>query len=168
MGCMDDRGVRYLGVTVAVWMLFATWSVARAFEVTPATDDAFDAGQTLTVDREAVTLTFVSVSAGWNDAVSWDGALPGDGFHCHDVAPGFTTPIGRFDGPAEVKLSLTTPDGDTWSTGAGAGNADHTAHARLTVMPPDAVLVEWEDMPAGGDRDYNDCVFILSIADLTR
>ena len=163
---MDNQFARSLAVTAAVLMLFAMRSVACAFEVSPATDAAFDAGQTLTVEHEAVTLTFVSVSGGWNDAVSWPGASPADGFRCHDVAPGFTTPIGHFDGRAEVQLWLTTPDGDTWSTGAGLSNADHTAHARLTVRPPDAVLVEWEDLPAGGDRDYNDCVVVLSIAEL--
>lgn len=163
---MDERFARGLAVTAAAFTLFTTRGVARGFEVTPATDAVFDAGQTLTVDHEAVTLTFVKSSTDWNDAVSWDGASPTDGFRCRDVTPGFTTPIGRFDGPAEIHLSLTTPEGDTWSSGAGPGNADDTAHARLTVMSPDAVLVEWEDLPAGGDRDYNDCVFVLGIVKL--
>ncbi len=130
---------------------------AIAFEL--SLDDADGAGQTLTVQNETVEAVFVSQSSGYNDAIGWDGTERA--FTCYDVEPGFTTLIGTFRGQHELTMMLTTPDGTVWTSGPGARNGDDMPHARLTQIAPNRVLVEWEDLPIEGDRDYNDCVYEL-------
>ena len=155
---------RASGLVAAVLIgLMALRGTAHAFELTPAVDDPDGAGQTLTVDHEAVTLSFVGASSGWSDEMGWDTGGAKGAFRCRDVAPDFTTPLGRFDTRTELLLSLTIPDGGVWSTGPGERNVDGVAHARLSAIAPDTVLVEWEDLPGDGDRDFNDCVVALTI-----
>jgi len=149
----------------ALSLLVALRDTATAFELTPAPDDdPNEAGQMLTVEHETVTLGFVSALSGWDDELTWEGLAAGSGLRCHDATPGASMELGRFDARSELLLFLTTAEGDVWSSGPGERNADGAAHARLTVVAPDTVLVEWEDLPAGGDRDYNDCVVTLTIS----
>jgi hypothetical protein len=140
-------------------------TLARAFVLTPAdvNDDAQAPGQTLTVDHEVVTLTLVKALAGFDNVVRAADDAADAGIACLTTPAGFTELVGRFTEPTELVLSLTTPEGNVWTTGSGADNLDKLAHARLSVVDTDAVLVEWEDTAGGGDLDYNDCVFRLTI-----
>lgn len=160
---IHDRG---LAAWAVMGLLLATPGVGRAFEILPS-DDPEDAGQTLTVEREIVALTVVRSSAGFDDRLALVGDPPDAGVLCRSVPVGFTVPLGRFPTRTELALSLTTPDGDVWTSGPGAGNPDLVPHARITVTGPDTVLVEWEDLSGGGDADYDDCVVALKITALT-
>ena len=137
-------------------------SVARGFQLTPA-DEGEDAGQTLTVQGEVVTLTILGSSAGFDNQLAPAGNLPEVGVSCRDAPIGFTSLIGRFDARQELALTLTTPEGDVWSMGPGVDNDDLVPHARAVVTGPDSVRVEWEDLRGGGDVDYDDCVVELRI-----
>ncbi len=159
-----DGPSRSLMACSALGLLLTTSGAARGFELALATDEAHDAGQVLTVEHEVVALTFVRASAGFDNVLAWDGTPTGAGFRCRDVPPGFTMLVGRFPERTELQLSLATPRGDLWRT--GDDNADLVAHARLTPVAPDTVLVEWEDLGEGGDLDYDDCVVSLSITPL--
>lgn len=147
-------------------ILLTAPTVGRAFVIGPATDDEHNAGQSLSVSGEFVTLTVVSAAAGYDNVVSVEGDPPGSGVACSSVPPGFTVPLGRFAAPTDLVLSLATPVGDVWSTGSRADNGDVIAHARLSAVGADTVRVEWEDLAGGGDLDYNDCVVTLTITKL--
>jgi hypothetical protein len=153
------RRARTLGV-VAGLLLAAP---ARAFEIGPA-DDPEAGGQTLAVEREIVALTVVGASAAFENRLGLADDPPDAALPCNRVPPGFTMLVGRFDEPTELALALTTPDGHVWRLGPGSDNADMLPHARLSLAGPDTVLVEWEDLPSGGDVDYDDCVVQLRIS----
>jgi hypothetical protein len=144
----------------ALLIALGTTRCAIAFEL--GDEDVDGAGQTLTVHDETVEAIFVAQASGFNDAIGWEGTDPV--FTCYDVEPGFTTLVGAFKGQHEVVMTLTTPEGDVWTSGPGDRNTDDLAHARLSQIAPDTVLVEWEDLRGGGDRDYNDCVYKLRFA----
>ena len=152
----------------ALGFLLIVHPSARAFELSAAADDVDNAGQTLTVEDEVVALTFVSATAGWNDRLGWEGPVASAAFDCLDAVAGFTMLVGSFEGRAELELSLTTPDRVAWTAGPGERNGDGIAHARLRPIAPDTVRVEWEDMPGGGDLDYDDCIVDLRITRLTK
>jgi|SRR5215475_11629331 len=147
---------------IAVLLLVAP-PVGLGFEISPATDRAHNAGQSLRVAGELVTMTVVSADGGYDNLVSIASDAPDEGVPCHSVPPGFTVLLGRFATPTELVLSLATPVGEVWTTGRGADNRDQVAHARVSVVDPETVRVEWEDLADGGDYDYNDCVVTLGI-----
>ena len=153
---------------VGLGCLLIVRTTARGFQLTAATEDVDNAGQSLTVEHEVVALTFVGASAGWNDKVGWEGPVASAVLDCHEVVPGFTMLVGSYDGREELQLSLTTPDGVVWTTGPGDRNSDGVPHARLRAISPDTVRVEWEDLPTDGDADFNDCVVDLRISPITR
>lgn len=146
---------------------------ADAFSLGAASDVVHNAGQTLTIGNEDVQLTFVSVSAGFNN--EFGRALPAPTtsyFFCNSVSPGFMVDGGRFSGPQELRFYLTTPAQGTpsiprtWYTGPGSNNSDSIAHARMTQLDATTVRLEWEDLIDGGDFDYNDCVIDIMITPL--
>jgi hypothetical protein len=162
----DDRW--WLRPLVAALVAVVLWAPATsAFVLSPASDDEHDAGQTLTVENEVVTLTLVSADAGFDNLVTLVDESPDTGIACRTTPPGFTALLGRFMEPTELALSLTTPENRVWTTGPGTDNSDHLAHARMSATAPDTVLVEWEDNAGGGDLDFNDCVLRLTITPLT-
>jgi hypothetical protein len=163
------RWLRHGWITLAALaFLLIIHPSARAFQLSAASDDDNNAGQTLTVEHEVVALTFVSATAGWNDRLGWEGPVASAAFDCRDAVAGLTVLVGSFPGREELELSLTTPDGVVWTAGPGEGNSDRFAHARLRAIAPDTVRVEWEDLPDGGDLDYDDCVVDLRITALTK
>ena len=137
-------------------------SSAQGFELAPA-EDGETAGQTLTVQGEEVSLTLLGSVSGFDNQISLPDAPPGAALSCRELPVGFTVSLGRFKSRTELVLTLTTPEGDVWSTGPAIDNDDLVAHARLSEVDDDSVLVEWEDLNGGGDADFNDCVVELTI-----
>ena len=161
---MTSRSRRLHHRLVAVLPVYCVLaaSVAAGFELTPA-DEGEDAGQSLTVQGEVVTLTILESISGYDNHLAPAGSIPEAGVSCRDAPMGFTSLIGRFGARQELELTLTTPAGDVWTMGPGIGNDDLVPHARATVTGPDSVRVAWEDLRGGGDVDYNDCVVELRI-----
>lgn len=152
---------------------FSSTPEAGAFTLGAPSDIPNNSGQTLTIANEDVQLTFVSVSAGFNN--EFGRALPPPTtsyFFCSSVPAGFTMDGGRFSGPQELRFYLTTPPQgspsvpQTWYTGPGANNSDGFAHARMTQINATTVRLEWEDLINGGDMDFNDCVIDIMITPL--
>lgn len=52
--------------------------------------------------------------------------------------------------------------GQTYFMGAAGRNLDRVVHARVESQRPGAVLVGYEDLFGGGDRDYNDLRFLFT------
>lgn len=52
-----------------------------------------------------------------------------------------------------------TGDTFTWRSGAGGDNPDGFQHFRVTDQGDGTWRAEWEDLPEGGDQDFNDLVF---------
>ena len=77
------------------------------------------------------------------------------------VASGDFVDLGTFEAGTQIDLMLLS-DGarrtrDVWSTDSDR-NEDDLDHARVVAMQhnPNQLLVGWEDLRGGGDRDYND------------
>jgi len=154
---------RWLSLLFGAAALLVHSSSVHAFILGPATDPIQDAGQTLTVENESVVLTFVGASSAYDDEFRLTSPDAERSFSCADAVPGLTVPGGHYDAATELFFSLATPVGDTWLSGPGERNQDKFAHARLTQVAPDTVLLEWEDLSGGGDADFNDCIISIAI-----
>ncbi|GAG43470.1 unnamed protein product, partial [marine sediment metagenome] len=143
-------------------------SPAQAFTVEqPVPVEPNGAGQKLIIENESVELTFISVSAGFNNEFGrWEPLPTQSYFLCHDVEVGYTVAGGRYTGPQEIIFYLTTPEDNTWKSGPGSRNTDGFPHARMTQIGTDTVHLEWEDLAGGGDEDYDDCVVDIVITKL--
>lgn len=154
---------RWLSVPFVAAALVAHSSPARSFTLGLATDPVHDAGQTLTVRDESVELVFVSASSAYDDEFRLTSPDGERSFSCAKAIAGLTVPGGHYDAETELLFSLAIPPGDAWMSGPGDRNPDQFAHARLTQVEADTVLLEWEDLPGGGDADFNDCVVLIVI-----
>lgn len=86
-------------------------------------------------------------------------------------APGTNAQVGSFGAGEELVFGIdvwTNPDKrnrvGTWYTGPGGQNPDGVPHAAVTFLGGEQseVKVGFEDLPNGGDKDYNDLVFRYS------
>jgi hypothetical protein len=150
---------------------------AEAVSLTPPTDTTRNAGQKLMLNDESVSVTFVSVSAGFRNELGRATPNPADPvfapeslyFICQSpTPPGTTVAAGTFAGEQELVLYLKTSDSParTWFTGPGNRNSDGKAHARMTQRDATTVRVEWEDQNNQGDGDFNDCVVDVVVTPL--
>jgi hypothetical protein len=156
-------------VLVALALTQLRGSTAEAFTIQqPSPGELYGAGQQLIITDESVELQLVSLEASYNNEFGRWSPLPTAFFNCKDVQPGWTVAAGRYTGPLEIIFYLKTPTQppDTWQSGPGSRNSDGFPHARMTQIASDTVRLEWEDLPNGGDHDYNDCVIDIIITKL--
>src|SRR5690606_14335171 len=75
--------------------------------------------------------------------------------------------LGHFTAGTELVFGIkTNVGGHTWVTGPASSNPDNFQHARLTAgVSPNLYLVEFEDLPNGGDMDFTDAVFDVIAVD---
>ena len=155
-----------IGGAALVLLLASLGLPARAFTLSAATDPVNDAGQQLTVENESVALTFLGAAASLDEEVGVGSPAAPQTLSCKHSTPGLTISGGQYTAATELILLLDTSDGSTWFTGPRSRNDDGFAHARLTQTGSESVLLQWEDLPHGGDRDYNDCVVEIVITPL--
>jgi hypothetical protein len=71
--------------------------------------------------------------------------------------------LGSFSAGAELafKIAVNTT-GDTFFSGLASNNKDNLMHSAFELNPNNTVTMGFEDLMYGGDKDYDDIVFMLS------
>jgi hypothetical protein len=90
-------------------------------------------------------------------------------FFNHSTPPGETASLGSFALGAELIFGLRVlSSGDDFFTGPASRNPDGFVHAQASrwpgtpTIPTQGVLIGFEDLFGGGDRDFNDFRFVVS------
>lgn len=108
-----------------------------------------------------VNITFLSSDASYNS----DLYLVGNNnvlFNNKTSSP-LQTLTGFFEAGTELVFKLyVNSTGNSFSNGAILRNPDNIVHAGYQSLVSNSVIVGFEDMFGGGDRDYNDFVFLLN------
>ncbi|MES2501932.1 MAG: DUF4114 domain-containing protein [Pseudomonadota bacterium] len=114
-----------------------------------------------------VILTFLSKQADFSTDLSVQGS-PTALFNNQTAVAGTSYSLGSFQAGAEILFSFFVNDtGDTFLSGAAINNADNTAHTAYQLVG-NSLLVGFEDILLGGDKDYNDIIFSVSNASIGR
>jgi hypothetical protein len=80
----------------------------------------------------------------------------------HVTASGSVVDLGVFPSGTELIFAIYVRDtGVTYYSGPASRNPDGQVHAAITQLPGDEVLVGFEDLYGGGDRDYDDINVIV-------
>jgi hypothetical protein len=121
-------------------------------------------GDTLIATGGDVTVTFASNDAGYTSDLFLEG-LYGDGsviFNNWTTPVGTSINLGSFEAGTELVFKLVVQQtGDTFYTGPADRNLDGQVHALIENLAGQ-VMVGFEDLRGGGDRDYNDLVFAFT------
>jgi len=121
-------------------------------------------------DGGVSTIQFVESDAGFDSVLVL--AAPdeqGPFFPNHTTAPGASSSLGFFAAGTELVFGLRVlTTGDSFFTGPASRNPDGVVHARASrwlgtpTIPTPGVVVGFEDLLGGGDRDFNDYRFVVS------
>ncbi|MDN5375928.1 MAG: hypothetical protein PWQ39_968 [Thermacetogenium sp.] len=79
----------------------------------------------------------------------------------HSLTPGTVIDLGRYPAGTELIFFIYNSREGTWFTGPGERNSDGQVHAVVTEMGFQTWEVGFEDLRGGGDRDFDDVVFII-------
>jgi hypothetical protein len=118
-----------------------------------------------------VTAHFVGSDAGYDSLLYlWRaGEEPLSLFENHAAAVGDRVNLGAHDAGTELVFGLHVLNtGHHFFAGSGARNPDGEVHARAigwgatSAIPTPGVLIGFEDLLGGGDRDFNDLIFLVS------
>ena len=111
-----------------------------------------------------VIVTYLGSSAGYRDRVGLVGG-PAVIFDNRTSTVGQTVNLGSFTAGAELTFSLMVRNtGLTFFSGPASGNIDGVAHTATTSSAGLPLIVGFEDLRDGGDKDYNDVLFSVSNA----
>jgi hypothetical protein len=125
-------------------------------------DLTLDSTLTVTTDGH-VYATFLGSSASYSDNLFLQspGGPSGVLFNNHTTPFGTTIDLGYFTAGTELVFGLYVNNtGNTFFTGDPSRNSDGISHAGiLTTLPGIGLIVGFEDLLGGGDRDYNDLIF---------
>lgn len=128
-------------------------------------------GVTLTASGEDVTVYFVGQTAGYDSYVSLSAPfMSAPLLYNHVNSPGDSVFVGTFSPGTVLTFQLTVynpTDVPPWFTGPGSLNADLLVHAGVkhwdgTGTIPEGTFVGFEDLVGGGDRDYDDHMFVFT------
>lgn len=120
-----------------------------------------------------VTVHFVGSHAGYDSQLYlWNpGAASSPLFENHSTRIGTRANLGAYASGTELVFGLHVLDtGHHFFTGAAGRNPDGVVHARAIGwgatrnIPTPGVLIGFEDLWNGGDRDFNDFVFLVANA----
>ena len=119
-------------------------------------------GGNLIVQNEgSVTVTFGGSEAGYTSTLYLGGTDTAI-FSTNSLA-GSTFSLGDFTAGTELSFRLEVQNtGNVFFTGAGANNIDGIAHAMVESVSSGTLQVGFEDLLGGGDKDYNDLLFLFS------
>ncbi|MEX0799744.1 MAG: DUF4114 domain-containing protein [Dehalococcoidia bacterium] len=104
----------------------------------------------------------VSAGGSYNSMVGITAPVSASIFNCLSSPSGHTVELGSLP-LSELVITLTTPQGYTYSTGSGSRNPDGLVHASVQSLSPTSARVGWEDLYGGGDSDFNDCVIDVEV-----
>src|SRR5689334_23594070 len=126
-------------------------------------------GETLIATGGDVVVTSASNEAGYMSELFLEG-LDGDGsviFNNWTTPVGASLDLGSFAAGTELVFKLFVKQtGDVFFTGSADRNADGQVHALIENVGGQ-VMVGFEDLRGGGDRDYNDLVFAFTSVNLS-
>lgn len=115
-----------------------------------------------------VILTFLSKAAAFSTDLSVQGS-PNVVFNNQTALAGTTYSLGNFEADTVISFSFFVNDTlNTFLSGAASNNADNTAHTAYEQLGNNNILIGFEDIAFGGDRDYNDIIFSISNATIGR
>jgi hypothetical protein len=121
-------------------------------------------GDTLIATGGDVTVTFASNDAGYTSGLYLQGLYGDDNalFNSWTTPVGTSINLGNFEAGTELVFKLVVQQtGDTFYTGPADRNLDGQVHALIENLAGQ-VMVGFEDLRGGGDRDYNDLVFAFT------
>lgn len=122
-------------------------------------------GDIVVSEDGTVTATYLGSSAGYTNLVFLD-QTTGDVylFDNQTTAPGTSVNLGYFEAGTTLTFYIDVTDtGQTYYTGDGSLNPDGKPHA-ATRTSGYTTTIGFEDIYGGGDRDYNDVVFRVTLA----
>jgi hypothetical protein len=133
---------------------------------------AASADGSLVADGGAVTVYFAGSEAGFNSQLFVSDNKRQLFFPNHSTEVGESVDLGQFAADTAIGFGLRVSNGYEFFTGAPTLNPDGLAHAQWAAwsptraIPVSGVLVSFEDLLGGGDRDFNDLTFVVSGAHL--
>jgi hypothetical protein len=141
--------------------------LAAAILIVPSiTTQAQEAGVVLGGDFEVVSgsspvvVTCLGKSAMFTHRLYLDNK---DRFICDSADKGKKVDLGTF--PAETVLVFrldVEQSGQSYYTGPASRNPDGVVHVKMTDAGSSGWHFGFEDIEGGGDRDFNDCLFLVS------
>ncbi len=151
---------------VLVGVLFAPWmsTDARAEPIFPT-----ESVQLYATGGE-VNVWFAG-SESWYDhrLFLFDSTVDDPFFETESTDVGATRSLGSFSSGTELTFMLDVlTTGDRYFTGRAARNPDRVVHAigeawaGSSAIPATGMLIRFEDLFGGGDRDFDDLVFVVS------
>jgi hypothetical protein len=153
-------------VSVIVAGLFAVR--AEASPITPITPTATE----LVATGGDVIIYFAGATASYDSVLN---LIDPAGFSSNPFFPNHSTPVGTslnlgdYAPGTILRFRLDViPTGDHFFTGPGSGNPDGVIHVGQALWAADAsipvngILVGFEDLFGGGDRDYDDNTFVFT------
>lgn len=108
-----------------------------------------------------VSVTFAGSDASYDNLLFLATTSSGTIFEGHVSILGTTVDLGSFAAGTELEFGLNNQQGNTWYTGPASRNSDGVAHAEVANLLPGLVGVGFEDLNGGGDKDYNDLLFVV-------
>ena len=135
---------------------------------------SLDPALTLTAAGGNVDVFFAGSDAGFDSEVFLSSPnVQGPFFPNHSTSIGQSEALGAFTVGTELIFRLhVLTTGDDFFTGPAGRNSDGVVHATFTPWAgtlniPAGILVGFEDLRLGGDRDFNDVQFVVHGAQLT-
>ena len=147
---------------VLVWILVTFSSAAMSGPNIPHDFDLPSAQSLYTATAGEVVITFLSKTAKYSNDLYLQGS-PNKIFNNQTAIAGQQFSLGSFEAGAELVFRMFVNNtGRSFYNGLASNNLDNTLHAAYEVKPNNSVIVGFEDIFKGGDRDYDDLVFSLS------
>jgi hypothetical protein len=122
-----------------------------------------------------VSVTFVGSDAGYNNTFGWVSAVPPGGIlnplgtgHGTHLDSGFS--IGPRAAHEDIYLYITTDEQmkRTYFSGPSSANPDALEHVKVAPEDAHLVLVGFEDLYRGGDRDFNDVTLAVACTPVVK
>lgn len=109
-----------------------------------------------------VVVTFLSKSAAYSDDIFLEGSSTKI-FNNQTATAGQQYSLGSFQAGTELVFRLFVNNtGYSFYNGKAENNPDNKLHAAYKKSGHDSMIVGFEDIFKGGDKDYNDVVFSVS------
>ena len=147
---------------VLVWILVTFSSAVMSSPNVPHDFDHPSAESLFTATAGEVVVTFLSKTAKYSNDLYLQGS-PNIILNNQTAISGQQFSLGSFEAGKELVFRMFVSNtGRSFYNGLASNNLDNTLHAAYKVKPNNSVIVGFEDIFRGGDRDYDDLVFSLS------
>ncbi len=109
---------------------------------------------------QPITVTFLGSDSGYDDELWIHSPISDHLFDAWSETPGATAILGPYEEGTELLFAAYVHNtGDTWYTGPASRNGDGVVHGATTYEGNCSWIVGFEDLPGGGDLDFNDVIF---------